>query len=263
MKRRGLPHRPAFDSCVAKPHSGLLKLGRIKDIVLRHLSTFTCSRQNCLSRQDEVHRSLRSGRCWPCRGEAPQAVRCRPLFGAGLRLQDSGPDQGSCGSSLTLVRFSCIGLNAAIQAKGKEHVGTALTLRDEPLENAILENDLEIGAVTPENALKWESTEPERGVFTFDDADRHVNWAVENGKNLRCHTLVWHSQLAPWVEEGNFDNATLIEIMADHINAVAGRYKGKCTHWDVVNEGEFSKDRAMRQRKKKRKKKSGEEQRCK
>lgn len=86
--------------------------------------------------------------------------------------------------------------------------------------------------------MKWESTEPERGVFTFEDGDRHANFAVDQGLSLRCHTLVWHSQLAPWVEAGNFDNATLIEIMRDHIFAVAGQWKGKCRIWDVINEGE-------------------------
>ncbi|KAH6695483.1 glycoside hydrolase superfamily [Plectosphaerella plurivora] len=130
----------------------------------------------------------------------------------------------------------CVGLNGAIQAKGKSHVGTALTLRDEPLETRILENYQDIGAITPENAMKWESTEPSRGVFTFDNGDRHADFAVDNDLSLRCHTLVWHSQLAPWVEAGNFDNATLIDVMRDHIFAVAGHFRGKCRHWDVVNE---------------------------
>ncbi|KAL2751824.1 glycoside hydrolase family 10 protein [Sodiomyces alcalophilus JCM 7366] len=125
-----------------------------------------------------------------------------------------------------------------MKAKGKSHVGTALALRwgDEPLEEAIIRNPLEIGAVTPENSLKWESVEPGRGNFTFEVADAHVNFALEHDLSLRCHTLVWHSQLAPWVEAGNYDNATLIEIMRSHIYTVAGRYKGRCKHWDVVNE---------------------------
>lgn len=90
--------------------------------------------------------------------------------------------------------------------------------------------------MTPENAMKWESTEPSRNQFTFDDADAHVAYAEETGMQIHCHTLVWHSQLPTWVSGGGFDNKTLIKIMKNHITKVAGRYKGSCTRWDVVNE---------------------------
>ncbi|KAM5354881.1 hypothetical protein ACJ41O_001527 [Fusarium nematophilum] len=128
------------------------------------------------------------------------------------------------------------GLNSAIRAKGKQHVGTALTLGSDSRTEDIIKPAWEFGAITPENAMKWESVQPRRGDFTFDSADRHADFAVKHKKDLRCHTLVWHSQLAPWVEAGKFDNKTLVKIMEDHIKNVAGRYRGKCTHWDVVNE---------------------------
>ena len=85
--------------------------------------------------------------------------------------------------------------------------------------------------------MKWESIEPTRGNFTFADADRYAAYAKTHKKQLRCHTLVWHSQLPAWVSGGGFDNATLISIMEAHIKGVAGHYRGQCTHWDVVNEG--------------------------
>lgn len=85
--------------------------------------------------------------------------------------------------------------------------------------------------------MKWESTEPSRGNFTFTDADRVAEFAKSNKLQVHCHTLVWHSQLPQWVSGGGFDNATLISIIENHIKTVAGRYKGVCTRWDVVNEG--------------------------
>jgi endo-1,4-beta-xylanase len=61
-------------------------------------------------------------------------------------------------------------------------------------------------------------------------------FAKANKLEVRCHNLVWHSQLPLWVSSGNFTNATLISIMENHIKNLAGRYKNQCTQWDVVNE---------------------------
>ncbi|KAK3708756.1 hypothetical protein LTR37_011277 [Vermiconidia calcicola] len=130
------------------------------------------------------------------------------------------------------------GLAKAMVARGRSFIGTAVTLRDPPdnKEAAIYSNKADFNSITPENAQKWESIEPQRNQFTFADADRHVDFAVDNGLQIHCHNLVWHSQLPDWVTNGNFDNATLISIMKNHITKLAGRYKGKCTRWDVVNE---------------------------
>ena len=71
----------------------------------------------------------------------------------------------------------------------------------------------------------------------FADADRYVDYATSKGIQIHCHNLVWHSQLPNWVTNGNFSRSELIEVMHDHIKGLAGRYKGRCTRWDVVNEG--------------------------
>ncbi|KAL2145771.1 hypothetical protein VTI28DRAFT_6270 [Corynascus sepedonium] len=125
-------------------------------------------------------------------------------------------------------------LNEAMVASGREYIGTSLTVRGDSTEENIVKT--EFGSITPENAMKWDATEPNRGQFTLSGADQHANWAKQNGKQLRCHTLVWYSQLPGWVSNSGFDNATLIDVMTNHINELMGRYKGVCTHWDVVNE---------------------------
>ena len=84
---------------------------------------------------------------------------------------------------------------------------------------------------------KYRSCADVSRVYQFADADRYVDYATSNGIQIHCHNLVWHSQLPPWVTNGNFSRSELIEVMHDHIKGLAGRYKGRCTRWDVVNEG--------------------------
>ncbi|OAK99467.1 glycoside hydrolase [Phaeosphaeriaceae sp. SRC1lsM3a] len=125
-------------------------------------------------------------------------------------------------------------LYQAMKKAGRSYIGTAVTLRNETREVDVIRT--EFNSMTPENAMKWESTEPSRGNFTFADGDRHAQFAKDNGLQLRCHTLVWHSQLPTWVSQGGFDNATLIQVMEDHIKALGSRWNDYCGQWDVVNE---------------------------
>jgi endo-1,4-beta-xylanase len=139
-------------------------------------------------------------------------------------------------SPIVEKRQAASGINAALIAKGKQYFGTSLTIRNDQSETNIIKNKNEFGSVTPENSMKWDATEPNRGQFNYGGGDQVANFASQNGMQLRCHTLVWHSQLPSWVSNGGFNNATLQEVMRNHINNVMGRWKGKCTHWDVVNE---------------------------
>ncbi|MEV6962657.1 endo-1,4-beta-xylanase, partial [Streptomyces sp. NPDC051207] len=92
----------------------------------------------------------------------------------------------------------------------------------------------EFNSVTAENEMKIDATEPQRGQFNFTAADRVYNWAVQNGKQVRGHTLAWHSQQPGWMQ--SLSGSTLRQAMIDHINGVMAHYKGKIAQWDVVNE---------------------------
>jgi endo-1,4-beta-xylanase len=92
----------------------------------------------------------------------------------------------------------------------------------------------EFNSVTAENEMKIDATEPQRGQFNFAAADRVYNWAVQNGKEVRGHTLAWHSQQPGWMQ--SLSGNDLRQAMIGHINGVMAHYKGKIAQWDVVNE---------------------------
>ncbi len=94
--------------------------------------------------------------------------------------------------------------------------------------------------VTAENAMKPANMTTAKGVYKFDQADKLVAWAKENGLKVHGHTLVWHSQSAPWLTT-KADGTPLTRAeakanMEEYINAVAGHYAGQLISWDVVNE---------------------------
>lgn len=128
-----------------------------------------------------------------------------------------------------------------------------------PKYDAILKDTKEFGQITPTNGQKvgsrvrgpdcrlgltntecqqWLFTEPEPGVFNFTEGDIVASIAKETGQLLRCHALVWHSQLAPWVDANTtiWTKENLTEAIERHINGVMEHYKGQCYAWDVVNE---------------------------
>ncbi|KAF8699663.1 Endo-1,4-beta-xylanase 1, partial [Rhizoctonia solani] len=127
------------------------------------------------------------------------------------------------------------GLDGLIKAKGKKYFGTCAdsALLNNAQNAAIIK--AEFGQLTPENSAKWDSIEPSQGNFNWGGFDTLVNWAVQNGKIVRGHTFVWHSQLPSWVSNINNQN-TLTTVIQNHVSTIGKRYAGKIYAWDVVNE---------------------------
>ena len=92
----------------------------------------------------------------------------------------------------------------------------------------------EFNMITAENEMKLDATEPNQNQFNFTNGDRIVNWALSNGKQVRGHTLAWHSQQPGWMQ--NMSGSALRSAMLNHVTQVATHYRGQIHSWDVVNE---------------------------
>ncbi|WP_123370616.1 endo-1,4-beta-xylanase [Cellulomonas sp. PhB150] len=92
----------------------------------------------------------------------------------------------------------------------------------------------EFGMITAENEMKMDATEPSQNQFSYANGDRVLNWALNNGKRVRGHTLAWHGQQPGWMQ--NMSGSALRNALINHVTQVATHYRGKVYAWDVVNE---------------------------
>jgi endo-1,4-beta-xylanase len=125
---------------------------------------------------------------------------------------------------------------------GKFYIGTALnrdqiTGKDSVSCQVIKE---QFSAIVAENCMKSGPIQPQEGVFDFSLADQFVNFGEKNNLFITGHALIWHAQAPRWFFKDSLGNdvsrEVLTERMKKHIYTVVGRYKGRVSGWDVVNE---------------------------
>ncbi|KAI0327919.1 endo-1,4-beta xylanase [Cubamyces sp. BRFM 1775] len=153
---------------------------------------------------------------------------------------------GALGTPSASILFPTSGLNLAAKGAKKLYFGTATNSEqwnDTKYYN-ILKNDAEFGQVTPANVMKWFATEPEEGVFTFQDGDIIADFTEKTGKLLRGHNCVWYNQLPDWLTTGTFTAPELAFIVSRHCYNLVNHYKGHV--WDVINEA-FNDDGTFRE----------------
>lgn len=114
-------------------------------------------------------------------------------------------------------------------------MGTAMTA------NRVTAGDLsanlalaQFNSITPEYELKPDQIAPTEGVYNFVEADRIVNWAIDNGKEVRGHALVWHEATPSYFYEGSRNQ--IRARLETYISTVVEHFRDRIQIWDVVNE---------------------------
>lgn len=117
------------------------------------------------------------------------------------------------------------------------HIGTALNMFQIDESDSVMASlvSREFNSITAENEMKSMQIHPTKDSFNYEYADKFVALGEKHGMFIHGHTLVWHSQLSPWIRNIK-DSTEMAEALKSHINAVVSRYKGKIHSWDVVNE---------------------------
>jgi endo-1,4-beta-xylanase len=138
--------------------------------------------------------------------------------------------------------------------RGSFHVGAAINEAQitgtDARGDAIITTQFD--SISPENVLKWERIHPRPDTYTFELADKYVEFGEKNHMFIVGHNLVWHAQVPDWVfqdDQGKpLTREALLKRMHDHIFTVVGRYRGRIQSWDVVNEA-LNDDGTLRQSK--------------
>ena len=108
----------------------------------------------------------------------------------------------------------------------------------DPYYTAEFNNTHDFNEVTPANTMKFFATEPQQGVFDYTGADEFLAFVKPTKQYIRCHNLIWKSQLSTWVTSPAvpWTNATLSAVLYNHAYTLVSHFGDQCYSWDVVNE---------------------------
>lgn len=156
-------------------------------------------------------------------GESQQASQRRQLaianFGA---LQPREIDAGPPLRELALV--------------ANLEIGTAISgheFHDPTWRNVVTR---EFTQATVNWGVYWPEVEPARSEFDFEVIDQQVRFAESKGFILRGHPLVFASSHPEWLNDSDYNDAELLEILRHHVTQIVSRYRGRIHQWVVVNE---------------------------
>lgn len=94
----------------------------------------------------------------------------------------------------------------------------------------------EYDSISTENIAKWQFIHPEKDVYNFSDMDAIVALATAGHYKIHGHALIFSEANPKWIQDLRGDKTALEQAAISHIQTVVGRYKGKVSSWDVINE---------------------------
>jgi endo-1,4-beta-xylanase len=179
------------------------------------------------TRRDWIKASLAAG------AAAAMPRWARSIDTTGLRINVTGADSLRSHAEARGLLFGC-----AVNPALLDMDGIASGKSTDPYTTLIA---TQANIVVAENSMKWGPLRPTPTSYDFAQADRLMRFAALAGQHVRGHNLCWHQQLPSWFKTtATKDNAR--QLLTDHIQTVAGRYRGKIHSWDVVNEAVELKD---------------------
>ncbi|GLY29689.1 endo-1,4-beta-xylanase [Kineosporia sp. NBRC 101731] len=96
------------------------------------------------------------------------------------------------------------------------------------------------GGITPENAMKPQFLSPQRGVYTFEEADALLAMAESKGMRVHGHTIAFTEAMPRWMKElptaSGEERRASADALLDYVTTVVTHFRGRLASLDVVNE---------------------------
>ena len=128
---------------------------------------------------------------------ATALVACSPT-----EEQGSEPEPATAGPSGSVPVEEYGPLHIAAEHAGVD-IGAAVDAGGPPFRDAYRQAVAEnFTSVTPENTMKWTVIRPGPDEWNWDDADEIVDFADQEGLDVRGHTLVWGQERANGLRTG-------------------------------------------------------------
>ena len=98
----------------------------------------------------------------------------------------------------------------------------------------------ELGALTPENAMKPQALSPRQGEYAFEEADALLDLAEGEGLAVHGHTIAFSEARPRWMRElptgSEEERRASAEALLDYVTTVVTHFRGRLDSLDVVNE---------------------------